>query len=148
MTVTRRKIIGRAVFWFLLMAPFWAVLWFLIAGPSFLQWWNSVPFDSEVWKQGHAHERFDMVYDLRRHYGLVGKSSKEIEQLLGKPSFTDHRSEQGGLPRFSRDASPCQVEYWYLIGREKYHPLGGKDDAFLVVGFEDEVVVKVWIGGA
>lgn len=111
-----------------------------------MQWWNSVPFDSEKWKHGPDHDRFDMVYELQKHYDLVGRSRKDIEELLGTPSHIERQSEQHGLPRFSSGFPRSETEHWYWIGHEKY-VFAGMDSAFLVIGFKGDNAVNVYIGG-
>jgi outer membrane protein assembly factor BamE (lipoprotein component of BamABCDE complex) len=52
-------------------------------------------FDSEKWKHSNDTSeatwslRWDMMNDLRNNYALVGKTRKQIIDLLGKPDGND-----------------------------------------------------------
>lgn len=50
---------------------------------------TNTAFDSKKWKNWNGKEsfvRWDMTDDLINNYNLQGKTHKEIENLLGKPS--------------------------------------------------------------
>jgi hypothetical protein len=48
------------------------------------------PFESNAWKQGDKSARGAMVEDLIEYHHLIGKSSTEIRDELGKP---DHEQD-------------------------------------------------------
>jgi hypothetical protein len=52
---------------------------------------NSDKFDSEKWKSGNARDRGKMVYDLRSSKILLGKTRREVDELLGGKYEIDTR---------------------------------------------------------
>jgi hypothetical protein len=71
---------------------------------------HNISFDSEKWKNWAENEsnmfmRIDMANDLISNYNLIGKSSMEIEKLLGKPN----QERRGKDCVVSYDLGPCRA---------------------------------------
>ena len=64
------------------------------------------PFVSKEWKHGSRRLRYSMIDDLRESKRLIGKSPKEVEQLLGTP---DSKSQEDGELCYVLD---CPVMYF------------------------------------
>ena len=64
---------------------------YLTFEPDIENYKNRIEFNSELWKNWEETEataslRWDMTYDLTSNYDLIGKSTEQIFELLGKPS--------------------------------------------------------------
>ena len=91
---------------------------------------HDILFDSEKWKNWEESEsnmrmRLDMTNDLISNYDLVGKSIKEIEDLLGKPEKECNSDD-------------CFIRYNLGVCREF-----GIGYGTLSIKFEDRKVIEV-----
>jgi hypothetical protein len=66
------------------------------------------PFQSKLWKEaGVSDVRCDMIDDLRKHVGLVGRTRADLLELLGPPSVDG----QGGT---HYHLCPSLADIWIL----------------------------------
>ncbi|MCV9385503.1 hypothetical protein [Reichenbachiella ulvae] len=99
--------------------------------PNLKNYRARVEFNSELWKSWEETEsnvslRWDMTHDLATNYNLIGKSPKQIIELLGKPS------------------SQSNSELRYYLGMSRK----GIDTGSLILVLEKGKVVnyKIWHG--
>ena len=64
---------------------------YLTFEPDIENYKNRIEFNSELWKNWEETEataslRWDMTHDLTANYELIGKSTEQVFELLGKPS--------------------------------------------------------------
>lgn len=101
---------------------------FFIFGPSMNSYIQEVPFNSEQWKANLETQnslKQKMVADLLSRFTLVGMSSAEVENLLGKPPQV----------KYFKD-----YDYVYWLGPERGM---GVDSEWLGIKFNNGVVVGV-----
>jgi hypothetical protein len=113
----RKVLIGVSVAGLLLTAPWWLGIAIFILGPRYQDWAYRIPFDSEAWISDatvYPGRRQNMVADLLARYPLRGLSEHEVEQLLGRPTWTEA-------------APPGGVTYHYVLGPDR-HTLGPEYD--------------------
>jgi hypothetical protein len=113
--------------------------------PTLREWKARVPFDSDAWKATRDTEaRYHMSWDLVHGNALKGKTTSEVEELLGEPGTKDHFGDSPTMPKFSHPHFERGVETWYYgLGGEKYDSGIGPSGAVLAVDFKDGKVFDV-----
>jgi len=109
----------------------------VVVQPHLSLWLNSVPFDASAWKAAkdvNVQQRFDMVSDLVQSRLLIGKTTAEVEELLGKPETTE--SLQAG-----------ETTWYYWVGDNTYRVPPTLDSAHLAVRFVHGIAVRTWQAG-
>lgn len=94
--------------------------------------WPKETFSQERWRTVPAPERYKLVRDLFDRQLLVGKSSVDVESLLGKPTY----------------ASP-DGSYWLYTVKERALNDPGFDAVKMVhIDFDgNKLVLKSWVRG-
>jgi hypothetical protein len=126
-------------------SPIWVPLFFILVWPVMLHWWNSKPFDSSTWKSTKdSSVRYAMSWDLVYGGVLTGKTSAEVEELLGAPMTTD-TGGTASLPKFQAPDFGPGVDTWYYdIWQTGYWWADiGPYGAVLAIDFREGKVVGV-----
>ena len=124
-------------------------------------WHRPRAFDVLVWKSESATEpgntRLRMVQDLLERHALIGKTKREVTDLLEEPTgphsyvwseeqrseiHTMLHKELGRDISFRGEEHAHAEEYRYFLGTEGLVLTKAK---FLVLLIEHEVVIDVWI---
>jgi hypothetical protein len=129
----------------LVTLPCWGLPLFLLGQSVYREWRDHIPFNSEAWKEAeHLEVRYHMSWDLVHGNVLKGKTTDEVEGLLGKPGTKDVFSDNPTMPKFSTPHFERGVETWYYsLGAEWYEFSIGPSGAILAVDFKNGKVFDV-----
>lgn len=129
----------------LLTLPCWGLVLYFLCESVYREWRDHIPFDSQVWKETEDTDvRYHMSWDLVHGKILEGKTTDEVEELLGKPGTKDAFGDAPTMPKFSTPQFERGDEIWYYnLGGEKYEFSIGPSGAVLAVDFKNGKVFDV-----
>ena len=86
-------------------------------------------FSVDNWMAVEQNQRYHMLEDLYVEVELVGMSSNEVEELLGKYSIS-HEA-------YLSDEGQCDYHWGYMVRYDSW-----EGDEYLLISFKDNIVVS------
>ena len=101
-------------------------------------------FSTEEWIQTENNQKYHYIKDLEENYNLIGMTSQEVKELLGKP-YREKVKGQVGFEEYSTHDDRTDMIFYYrirddIISGWEIYLIRFKDD----IVFETETGVEDW----